>query len=140
MCVWCVCRGSGVRAVSLEDTLEEERCAFKDEKNRCSHAHLFITSHTHTLTCMMIMAISLALYHCYFTFHFLLPLSPCISLSLLYRSPFSASAFIQFAIAFRDSFSRNLDLSIRHLIVQIYSVQVRITIATKCTKGFWPFF
>ena len=52
-----VCRGSGVRAVSLEDTLEEERSAFKDEKNRCVHAHVYLT---HTLTCMMMMAISIA--------------------------------------------------------------------------------
>jgi hypothetical protein len=52
VCVWC--RGSGVRAVSLEDTLEEERSAFKDEKNRCFMLiHSSPDTHTHTLTCIM---------------------------------------------------------------------------------------
>jgi hypothetical protein len=45
VCVWC--RGSGVRAVSLEDTLEEERSAFKDEKNRCFML-IYSSPYTHT--------------------------------------------------------------------------------------------
>ena len=47
VCVFvCVCRGSGVRAVSLEDTIADERNAFKEEKNRCHPSHFFSIAHT----------------------------------------------------------------------------------------------